>query len=90
MPVDDEDDTVAEDSGATTIDVLANDTDVDGDGLTITLVTQPDSGSVAVTNAGADLRYSPDDDYCNAGGPTTTSRTRFPTATGGMTPRTSR
>ena len=61
---------MAEDSGATTIDVLANDEDVDGDSLTITEVTQPDNGSVAITNAGADLTYTPGDNYCNDGDPT--------------------
>ena len=33
--------TVTEDSVLNTIDVLANDTDADGDSLTITAVTQP-------------------------------------------------
>ncbi len=61
---------MAEDSGATTIDVLANDEDVDGDSLTITEVTQPDNGSVTITNAGADLTYTPEDNYCNDGDPT--------------------
>jgi VCBS repeat-containing protein len=62
--------TVAEDSGATTVDVLANDTDVDGGPKTIQSVTQPTNGTVVITNAGADLTYEPDADYCNDGTPT--------------------
>ena len=34
---------------ATTVDVLANDTDVEGDPITIELVTQPTNGVVVVT-----------------------------------------
>ena len=62
--------TVAEDSSATTIDVRGNDTDIDGGPKTITQVTQPASGTVAITNDGADLTYEPDADYCNDGSPT--------------------
>ena len=62
----DDNPTVAEDSGATTIDVRANDTDVDAGPKTITAVTQPAHGTVVITNAGADLTYTPDPDYCNA------------------------
>ena len=40
--------TVTEDAGATAIDVLANDTDVDGGPKTIASVTQPANGTVAV------------------------------------------
>ena len=40
--------TVAEDSGATAIDVLANDTDPDGGPKTIASATQPAHGTVAV------------------------------------------
>jgi hypothetical protein len=57
--------TKAEDSGATAIDVLANDTDVDGGSKTIESVTQPANGTVAITNSGADLTYEPDANYCN-------------------------
>lgn len=62
--------TVAEDATVTVIDVLANDTDVDGGSKAISAVTQPASGTVVVTNAGADLTYLPDADYCNGGSPT--------------------
>ncbi|KAA1417771.1 tandem-95 repeat protein [Nocardioides humilatus] len=57
--------TVLEDASATTIDVLANDSDADGDAFSITSTTDPANGTVAVTNAGADLTYTPDADYCN-------------------------
>ena len=44
--------TVAEDSGATAIDVLANDTNPDGGPKTIASATQPAHGTVAVTGDG--------------------------------------
>ena len=47
---------------AVTIDVLANDTDADGDALSVTEVTQPDHGSV-VLNADGTVTYTPDADY---------------------------
>ncbi len=59
--------TVTEDSGANTIDVLANDTDTDGGPISVQSVTQPANGTVVITNAGADLTYEPDADYCNDG-----------------------
>lgn len=62
--------TVAEDDPATTIDVLANDTEGDTGTLSISAVTQPTNGTVVITNAGADLTYEPDDDYCNDGSTT--------------------
>ena len=55
--------TVAEDSGATTLDVLANDT---GGPRTITGVGTPAHGSAAITHAGADLTYTPAADYCGS------------------------
>jgi CSLREA domain-containing protein len=56
--------TVAEDSGATAVDVLANDDDVEGDPLTVTAVTNPANGSAA--NNGVSVSYTPDPDYCGA------------------------
>jgi Ca2+-binding RTX toxin-like protein len=56
---------VAEDSGATTIDVLANDTNADGGPKTIESVTQPANGTVVITNGGDDLTYEPDPNYYN-------------------------
>ncbi|HEX8699421.1 MAG TPA: Ig-like domain-containing protein, partial [Myxococcaceae bacterium] len=49
--------TVAQDSGATVLTVLANDTDPDGDTLTITAVTQPANGSV--TTNGTTVSFTP-------------------------------
>lgn len=49
--------TVAGNSGANTIDVLANDTDADGDTLSITAVTQGAHGSVV--NNGTSVSYAP-------------------------------
>ncbi|WP_206051759.1 Ig-like domain-containing protein [Nocardioides ferulae] len=77
--------TVAEDSGATAIPVLANESDVDGGPKTITAVTQPANGTVVITGGGTGLTYAPAANYCNeppgtatddftytlAGGPTT-------------------
>jgi VCBS repeat-containing protein len=62
--------TVLEDSGATTINVLANDTDTDGGSISIDSVTQPVNGVVAITNGGADLSYQPNANACNNGSPT--------------------
>jgi hypothetical protein len=57
--------TVAEDSGPTAIDVLTNDTDVDGGPKTIDSVTQPANGAAVITGGGSGLTYQPDPDYCN-------------------------
>ena len=45
---------------ATAIDVLANDTDVDGGPITIDTVTQPANGTVVITGGGTELTYQPD------------------------------
>ncbi|HEV2755660.1 MAG TPA: cadherin domain-containing protein, partial [Actinomycetota bacterium] len=47
--------TMNEDAGATTIDVLANDTDIDGGTKIVALKTDGTNGDVAITNSGADL-----------------------------------
>ena len=57
----DDDATVAEDSGANTIDVLANDSDPDGDTFWITEATDGAQGSVALAGA-ATLTYTPNPD----------------------------
>jgi VCBS repeat-containing protein len=57
--------TVAQDARATTIDALANDSDVDGGTKTIAATTHARHGTVATTNAGADLTYTPNPGYCN-------------------------
>jgi len=58
--------TVTEDSGATAIDVLANDTDIDGGIKLVASVTQPANGTVAITGAGTGLTYQPSPNYCNS------------------------
>ncbi len=60
--------TVLEDSGTTTINVLANDNDPDGP-LTITGVTQPTGGTVAITGGGTAVSYTPNPNF--NGGPNT-------------------
>ena len=62
--------TLAEDSGATAIDVRANDTDPDGGPKTISSATQPAHGTVTVAPDGSDLSYRPNPDYCNSAGTT--------------------
>jgi VCBS repeat-containing protein len=59
---------VLEDSSAATIDVLANDDDIDGGFLSIASTTQPVHGTVEITGGGAALRYTPDPDYCGEDG----------------------
>jgi VCBS repeat-containing protein len=62
--------TLAEDDPATTIDVLDNDINISGGPFSIDSVTQPANGTVLITNAGVDLTYEPDPNYCNDGSPT--------------------
>ena len=57
--------TVTEDSDATTLSVLANDTDPDGGPKSIDSVTQPANGTVVSASDGSNLTYKPDADYCN-------------------------
>jgi VCBS repeat-containing protein len=56
--------TVAEDSGQTTIDVLANDTDLDGGTKQIASAGNPEHGTVVVAGDNLSLSYEPDDNYC--------------------------
>ncbi len=60
--------TVGEDSGQSSIDVLANDLNGDAGELTIASATQPANGTVAVAPDGLSLSYQPDADYCNEPG----------------------
>ncbi len=63
--------TIAANSPATTIDVRQNDVDPDGTpGFTIESVTQPASGTVAISGNALTLEYTPDPDTCNDGSPT--------------------
>ena len=58
--------TVQEDASPTTIDVLDNDTDDDGDVLTIDDATNPPHGRVEVADDGLSLTYEPDADFNGA------------------------
>jgi alpha-tubulin suppressor-like RCC1 family protein len=57
--------TLTEDAAASAIDVLANDTDIDGGPKSIQSATDPAKGTVAITGGGAGLTYQPDPNYCN-------------------------
>ena len=49
---------------AVDIDVLVNDTDADGDALTVeSIVDPPDNGTATVIDGGSQVRYTPDDDF---------------------------
>jgi len=61
--------TKTEDSGATSIDVLANDTDVDGGPKSIQSTSDPANGTAVITGGGSGLTYAPDANYCNDGAP---------------------
>jgi hypothetical protein len=55
--------TVNENAASAPIDVLANDTDVDGDTRTVTSVTDPPHGTASVQSAGVGVLYQPDHNY---------------------------
>ncbi len=55
---------VTEDSGARTIDVLANDTDPDGGGRTVVFTSDPGHGTAAIAIGGLSVTYAPDANYC--------------------------
>jgi VCBS repeat-containing protein len=57
--------TVTEDAAAAAVDVLANDTDVDGGPMSIASVTPPAHGTVVITGGGTGLTYAPAPNYCN-------------------------
>lgn len=54
--------TINEDTN-TTIDVLANDTDAEGDSLIVSIVSVPFSGSVNIVNGGLNVEYIPTANY---------------------------
>ena len=58
-----------EDDDATTINVLANDTDIDGGPKTISSASDPAHGTVEVAGDNLSLTYQPDANYCNDGAP---------------------
>lgn len=74
-----------EDDAATPLDVLANDTDVDGGALAVDEVTQPTHGEVVVTGAGTGVTYVPDADYCNTPPGTDPETFTYTLAPGGST-----
>ena len=76
--------TVGEDSAASAIDVLANDTDVDGGPIVIASASDPANGTVVITGGGTGLTYQPDPNYCNDP-PGTTPDTFTYTLNGGST-----
>ncbi|MBK6726085.1 MAG: tandem-95 repeat protein [Xanthomonadales bacterium] len=57
---------VAEDSGANTVDVLLNDTDIDGGAKLVTLVGTAANGTTAIGGGGANVSYAPTANYCGA------------------------
>ncbi|MEO6194004.1 MAG: IPTL-CTERM sorting domain-containing protein, partial [Thermoanaerobaculia bacterium] len=77
--------TVAEDAPATAIPVLANDTDPDGGAISITSVTQPANGTVAITGGGTGLTYTPNANYCNLPPGTTPDTFTYTLTPGGST-----
>ena len=58
-----------EDDNAAAIDVLANDTDIDGGPKTIASASDPANGTVVVAGDNLSLTYQPDANYCNDGAP---------------------
>jgi hypothetical protein len=76
--------TVDEDSQATSVDVLANDTDENGGTKAITSVTQPQNGTVEANGDGSGLKYRPDANYCNEPGAEPTDDFTY-TVNGGST-----
>ncbi|MEA2602915.1 MAG: hypothetical protein QOF89_3907 [Acidobacteriota bacterium] len=74
---------VAEDSGANPIDVLANDTDIDGGPKSVASVTQPANGAVVITGGGTGVSYTPNANYCNQPPGTTPDTFTYTLAPGG-------
>ena len=60
----DDTETVDEDAGANAIDVLANDTDIDGGPKAIARSPSRPTGQWAITGGGTGLTYTPDANYC--------------------------
>ncbi|KRA31045.1 MULTISPECIES: RCC1 domain-containing protein [unclassified Nocardioides] len=74
--------TVGQDSAATVVNVVANDTDADGDPISVIAVTQAQRGVVSLSGS-TKVTYRPDDGYCNS--PDGTPDTFFYTLNGGAT-----
>jgi hypothetical protein len=64
-PTANDDVAVTDEDTAVTIDVLANDSDVDGDALTIASASDPANGSVVI-NADGTITYTPDVNFFGA------------------------
>ncbi|MCW2922761.1 MAG: hypothetical protein JWM98_165 [Thermoleophilia bacterium] len=77
--------TVVEDSGANAVNVLANDTDIDGGPKTLASVTQPANGTVVITGGGTGLTYAPSANYCNTPPGTTPDTFTYTLTPGGST-----
>ncbi|UOQ90153.1 Ig-like domain-containing protein [Agromyces endophyticus] len=77
--------TVDEDSGATAIDVLANDENGDGGPIAISQVSQPADGTVEIAGDEASLTYEPGPAYCNDPPGTTPDTFTYTLAPGGST-----
>jgi hypothetical protein len=58
---------VAQDAGATPVDVLGNDTDVDAGPKSVASVTQPGHGIASRADDGGGVLYTPSPGYCNSG-----------------------
>ncbi|WP_438854354.1 beta strand repeat-containing protein [Agromyces sp. M3QZ16-3] len=76
---------VTEDSAASTLDLLANDTDPDGGPISISQVSQPAHGTVVLAADAASVTYQPDADSCNAPPGTVTDDFTYTLAPGGST-----
>ncbi len=57
------DSTTTDEDRAIVIRVLDNDTDADGDALSVTAVSVPSNGRAAITSAGATVTYTPNADF---------------------------
>ena len=64
-PVAEDDEATTPENTAVTIDVLANDTDTDGDVLTLSITTDPSHGE-AVIEADTTITFTPDDGFVGA------------------------
>ena len=56
--------TLLEDAGTTEVNVLANDTDIDGGPKEVASKTNGAHGTVAITSGGAAVTYTPNANYC--------------------------
>ncbi|MEI7769108.1 MAG: Ig-like domain-containing protein [Chloroflexales bacterium] len=76
---------MTEDDPATAINVLANDTDIDGGPQSIASVAQPANGTVIITGGGTGLSYQPKPNFCNTPPGTAPDTFTYTLAPGGST-----